>query len=318
MSHHGTSPSREPSVAAFAPATVSNLGVGFDVLGLAIDGLGDTVTARLTDRPGVRISLATASGAVVPTDPAKNTAAVAARQTLKAAGIDIGVDLELKKGLPIGSGLGSSAASAAAAAFAVNVLLGSPLRKSELITPCIDAEEVVAGRHADNVAPAILGGLVLIRALDPLDITRIPVPDGLHVVVVSPKFELLTRESRAALPKEVALSEMVRQTAGIAALISACHSNDLGLLARAMAYTDVVTAARSKLIPGAPGVIAAALDAGAIASSISGSGPTIFALCRSAFEAGPVKAAMVNAFSAAGLSATAHDSPADCSGARRV
>lgn len=313
-------PAHENAVTAFAPATVSNLGVGFDVLGLALSGPGDTVTARLSGQPGVRLARVSSSisGAPpLPTDPGRNTAAIAARATLNLAGVDAGVELELTKGLPVGSGLGSSAASAAAAAFAVNVLIGSPLRRAELIGACIEAESAVSGRHADNVAPALLGGLVLVRSLDPLDIVRIPVPEGLHVVVVSPKFELLTRQSRAVLPKEVSLTEMVRQTAGIAGLVSACHSGDLGLLARSMSEMDVVTSARCPLIPGAREVIRGALDAGAIASSISGSGPTIYALCRSAHDAAEVKTAMQAAFSKSGLDSTAYESPADCPGARR-
>ena len=309
------------SVTAFAPATVSNLAVGFDILGLALSAPGDTVTARL--RPGTGVTIAAVSSTVpgspaLPTDPAKNTAAVAATHTLRRAGIDAGIELEIVKGLPIGSGLGSSAASAAAAAFAVNLLIGSPLRKSELIEPVIEAEATVAGRHADNAAPAILGGLVLIRSLNPMDIVRVPVPEGLWVSVASPRFELLTRQSRAALPKDVPISEMVRMTAGIAALISACHTADLGLLARALADEDPVTRARIGLIPGGSEVIRAALDAGAIAAGISGSGPSIFALCRSGFDADASGAAMKDAFARAGLESTIHKSTADAPGARRV
>ncbi len=309
------------SVTAFAPATVSNLGVGFDVLGLALSGPGDTVTARLFDGKGVRIASVSSTvpgSPPLPTDPAKNTAAVAAVHTLRRAGIETGVELEIVKGLPIGSGLGSSAASAAAAAFAVNLLVGSPLRKSELIEPVIEAEATVAGRHADNAAPAILGGLVLVRSLSPMDIVRVPVPEGLWVSVASPRFELLTRQSRAALPREVPLSEMVRMTAGIAALISACHTGDLGLLARSLAESDPVTRARIGLIPGGAEVIRAALDAGAIAAGISGSGPSIYALCRSRFDAEASGAAMRDAFGRAGLESAVHQSGADAPGARRV
>ncbi len=308
-------------VTAFAPATVSNLSVGFDVLGLALSGPGDTVTARLGDFSGVRVasvSSRVAGSAALPTDPARNTAAVAAAHTLKRAGIMAGVELEIVKGLPIGSGLGSSAASAAAAAFAVNLLVGSPLRRAELIEPVLEAEATVAGRHADNAAPAVLGGLVLVRSLDPLDVVRVPVPENLWVAVASPRFELLTRQSRAALPREVALGEMVKMTAGIAALVSACHSGDLGLLARALSEGDPVTRARVGLIPGGASVISAALDAGAIASSISGSGPSIFALCRSRFDAEASAGAMASAFAGAGLECTTHLSAADAPGARRV
>ncbi len=303
------------SVSVFAPATVANLGVGFDVLGLAIDGPGDTVTAHLAGPPGVRIRSVGDSG--LPTDPTKNTAGVAAISTLRTAGVEAGIELEIHKGLPIGSGLGSSSASAAAAAFAVNLLVGSPLRKPALIEPCMDAEEAVSGRHADNVAPALLGGLILVRSTDPLDVIRLPVPDGLEIAVVTPDFELTTKAARAALPDTVPLSTMVRQTANIGALVSACYSSDLDLLARSIPET-VVTPVRARLIPGATQAIEAALDAGALGSSISGAGPSIFALCRSHRSAQEAASAMQRAFASAGLSATAVISPADAPGARRV
>lgn len=310
-----------PSVTAFAPATVSNLSVGFDVVGLALGGPGDTVTARLNGPPGVRVASVSSSvpGApALPTEPTKNTAAIAAAATLRRAGIEAGVELDIVKGLPIGSGLGSSAASAAAAAFAVNLLVGSPLRRAELIEPVIDAEAAVAGRHADNAAPAILGGLVLVRSLDPLDVVRIPAPDGLCVAVASPRFELLTRQSRAVLPREVPLGEMVKMSAGLGALVAACYSGDLGLLARALSQGDPVTRARTPLIPGGAEAIRAATDAGAIASGISGSGPSLFALCRSGFDAAAAGDAMKAAFAKAGLECAVHHSGADAPGARRV
>jgi homoserine kinase len=303
-------------ITAFAPATVANLGPGLDVLGLALRTPGDRVTARLS-RGAVTIDAITGDGGALPLDPAKNTAGIAARATLEKAGVSTGVALTLQKGMPIGSGLGSSAASAAAAAYAVNLLIGSPLRKAELIGPCLDAEAAVAGRHADNVAAALLGGLILVRSIDPIDLVRLPVPDGLVIAVVTPDMELSTRAARAALPKDVPLASLVRNTANVGALVSACYSGDLALLARSM--TDAVaTPARAPLIPGCETVIAAALDAGALGSSISGAGPSIFALCRSERSAGEVAAAMVGAFASFGLAAKAVTSPADCPGARRV
>ena len=304
-------------ITAFAPATVANLGPGLDVLGLALSAPGDRVTARRAEGRGVTMAVVTGDGGALPLDPAKNTAGIAATATLAKAGIETGVALTLEKGMPIGSGLGSSAASAAAAAYAVNLLMGSPLRKAELVGPCLEAEAAVSGRHADNVAPALLGGLILVRSIDPLDLVRLPVPEGLVVVVVTPKMELATRAARAALPKEIPLRSLVHNTAQVAALVSACYSGDLGLLARSM--TDAVaTPARTPLIPGCSAVIEAALDAGALGSSISGAGPSIFALCRSERSAAEVSAAMVAAFSANGQVASAIASPADCPGARRV
>lgn len=305
------------TVRAFAPATVANLGPGFDLLGLALIGPGDTVVARASSAPGVTIAAIHGDGGALPLDPTRNTAGIAATLTLKRAGIEAGVELELLKGLPIGSGLGSSAASAAAAALAVNLLVGAPLRKAELIVPCIEAEAAVAGRHADNVAPALLGGLVLIRSLDPLDVIRLPVPAGLTLAVVTPRFALDTRQSRAALPATVPLDAAVRNTANVAAIVSACFSGDMGLLSRAM-DDHIVTPARAPLIPGCDAVIAAALAAGAIGSSISGSGPSIFALCRSERSARDAAAAMSEAFKDFGLDSSAIISPADCPGAREA
>jgi homoserine kinase len=308
---------RPAGVTAFAPATVANLGPGFDILGLALAAPGDTVIARPARRRGVRIVSIEGDGGSLSADAARNTAGIAATLTLERAGVDAGVELELKKGLPIGSGLGSSAASAAAAAFAVNVLVGSPLRRAELVGPCLEAEAAVAGRHADNVAPALLGGLVLIRSLEPLDIVRVPVPPGLAVAVVTPRHVVDTRSARAALPREVPLEKMVRNTANAAALTSACFSGDLALLARSL-EDDVVTPARAHLIPGCAEVIAAALAAGALGSSISGSGPSIFALCHSERIAAEAARAMGEAFRRAGLESSTLHSPADCPGAREL
>jgi len=304
-------------VSVLAPGTVANLGPGFDVLGLAIRGPGDTVSARLVPEPGIRIESITGDDGRLPTAAEKNTAGIAAAETLRKAGVEAGVALRVTKGMPINSGLGSSAASAAAAAYAVNLLIGSPLRKQELIGPCIEAEAAVSGRHADNVAPALLGGLILVRSVDPLEIIRLPVPESLMLVVVTPEFELSTRTAREALPLSVPLSAMVHNSASLAALISACYSGDLALLGRCM--TDrVVTPARAPLIPGGAETIAAAIDEGALGSSISGSGPSIFALCHAQLAAEQVAVAMQATFEQAGLKSSVTISPADCPGARRV
>jgi homoserine kinase len=256
-------------------------------------------------------------GGALPRD-GTNTAAVAAAATLRRAGLEIGVELEVRKGMPIGTGMGSSAASAAAAALAVNLLVGSPLRKDELVEPCVEAEASVSGRHGDNVAPALLGGLILVRSVDPVDLLRLPIPPGLMVVVVTPHFSLSTRAARAALPELVPLREMVRNTANVATLVAACYSGDLTLFGRGVADA-VVTPARAPLIPGCEAVIAAALGAGALGSSISGAGPSIFALCHSERRAEQVAAAMQAAFRDAGdLDSTALISPADNPGARQV
>ncbi len=302
-------------VKAYAPATAANLGPGFDVLGLAIAGRGDTVVARVAGPPGVRIVHVEGDDGRLPLEATENTAGVAAIHTLARAGVNIGVELEIYKNMPIGSGLGSSAASAAAAAFAVNALIGSPLRRRDLIMPCVEAEAAVAGRHADNVAPALLGGLVLVRSVDPLDVVRLPLPDGLIVVVTTPVFELSTRKARGVLPETVTLSDRVRASADIATFVAACYSSDLSLLASCV-RDEVVTPLRAALIPGASAAMDAARDAGALGSSISGSGPSVFAFCHSVQVAERVKTAMIAAFADASLDADAVISPAECPGAR--
>lgn len=305
------------AVRAYAPATVSNLGPGFDVIGLALRGPGDVVVARRASEPGVRLVRIDGDGGRLSLDARANTAGIAAAATLKKAGLDVGVELEVEKGMPVGSGLGSSASSAVAAAFAVNLLLGSPLRKVELIEPCLEAEASVAGRHGDNVAPCLLGGLVLVRSVDPVDVVRLPVPEGLTIVVAVPEFELETRKARAALPAEVPLAAMVRNTANLASLVSACYSGDVDLLGRCMTE-QVVTSARAALIPGANAVMDAARRTGAISTSISGAGPSIFAISHSADGARRTAAAMVEAFAGAGLKSAVYTSPLDCPGARRL
>jgi len=305
-------------VSAFAPATVANLGPGFDVLGLAVSGMGDTVHARMiapvspTGAPQVTISRITGTDQL-PLEAEANTAGIAALSTLRAAHMPAHIELELHKGLPLCSGLGSSAASAVAAAFAVNRLMGSPLRKPDLLPPCLDAEEAVAGRHADNVAPALYGGLTLVRGVAPPDVIRLPIPDGLTLAIVTPQFSLSTRAARAALPQTVPLSTLVTCTAQIASLVSACYSGDMSLLARSF-VDPVVTEARAALIPGAPEAMTAALNRGALGSSISGAGPSVFAVCRSNRGAQTAGQAMQTAFEAAGLTASVQVTPAQCPG----
>ncbi|MEQ8766497.1 MAG: homoserine kinase [Planctomycetota bacterium] len=302
-----------PATRAFAPATVANLGPGFDILGAALEGPGDAVTARLSDEPGAR--LVSQTGVVVGGDPARNTAVIAAKAVLAACRSERGVELSLEKGLPIGSGLGSSAASAAAAALAVSVLLGSPLDERALILCALEAEAKVSGRHADNVAPALLGGIVLVRSLEPLEVVRLPVPAALTFAVVTPQITLLTRDARAVLPAQISLPEHTRGTAQVAGLVTALHSGDLGLLSRCL-DDALVTPARLPLIRGGRSALDAAREAGALGGSISGSGPSLFAVCDSRESAQRCRDAMITAFEAAGVAASGVVSSADCSGAR--
>lgn len=307
---------------ASAPASIGNVGPGFDILGLAVQGPEDRVTARLANHAEVRIVAIDSPhpGAdELPTDVERNTAGIAAVHTRRVAGReDIGIDLEIHKGIQLESGLGSSAASAAAASFAVNQLLGCPLRTADLIGPCLEAEAAVSGRHADNVAPALLGGLVLVRSWGERPrAQRLPVPAGLLTVVVSPRARLSTKLAREAVPETIPLEARTRNAVNIATFISACYSNDIGLLTECI-EDRVVTDARLPLIPGGARAIQAARDAGALASTISGAGPSLFAFCHSTPVAESIAQSMTAAFGEEGIEARAVISPADCAGARLV
>jgi len=313
-------------VRVFAPASISNIGPGFDVLGLAVAGPGDTVVARRLpgargeDELAVRLLGVEGDGGKLPRVAERNTAGIAALAVLAMAKSPARIELELYKGMPIGTGLGSSAASAAAAACAVNLLLGSPFTAEQLVAAAVQAEAAVSGRHGDNVAPSLLGGMVLVRSLDPPDIVRIPVPTALAVVVVTPAFELSTRAARAALPAEIPLRALVRYSANTGALIAACHSGDLALLGRAL-EEEIIVPVRAELIPGARRVMEAATAAGAAGTSISGAGPSIFAFCAGGAASPTAKrvaVAMIGAFRAAGVEASSIISPADVPGARAL
>jgi homoserine kinase len=285
----------------FAPATVANVASGFDVLGFALERPGDTVTLERREQPGVQIVAIEGDGGALPLDPDKNTASVAAARCLQALGLPFGVEITLRKGMPMSSGLGSSAASSVAAVYGVNLLAGAPFTPSELLPFTMQAEEVACGSaHADNVAPALLGGFVLIRSYEPLDIVKLPVPAGLSAAVVHPHTEIRTADARRILRKELRLTDAVRQWGNLAALVAALYEGDLQLLSRSL--QDVVAEPRrAVLIPGFGAVKAAAMAAGALGCSISGSGPSLFALCASLSGAASAGEAMKAAFEQAGL-----------------
>jgi homoserine kinase len=289
------------SVTVFAPATVANVASGFDVLGFALEHPGDAVTVRRAESRDVTVASISGDGGRLPWDPAKNTAAVAARAFLEATGSPFGVAISVEKRMPLASGLGSSAASAVAAVHAVNLLAGSPLPQRELLPYTLLAEKAACGSaHADNTAPSLLGGFVLIRSYDPLDVLRLPVPPGLACAVVHPHTEVKTEDARRILKKEIRLADAIRQWGNLAALVASLYEGDLALLGRSL--QDVVAEpVRSLLIPGFPAVKRAALAAGALGCSISGSGPSVFALCADAAVAERAGASMVEAFRTTGL-----------------
>jgi homoserine kinase len=288
-------------VTVFAPATVANVASGFDVLGFALEQPGDVVTLTRTVEKTVTVSDIRGDGGRLPRDPEKNTSAVAAGSFLREIGMPFGVRIELEKRMPLASGLGSSAASAVAAAVGANILAGNPLPAEKLLPFTMQAEKAACGSaHADNVAPSLLGGFVLIRSYEPLDVVKLPVPPGLACAVVHPHTEVRTEDARRILKKEIRLSDAIRQWGNLAALVAALYRGDLPLLGRSL--QDVVAEpVRSVLIPGFASVKAAALAAGALGCSISGSGPSVFALCASLAACEAVGAAMREAFRAAGL-----------------
>jgi len=301
-------------VRAYAPGSVGNVGPGLDIMGLAVAGLGDRVTARVNGGHELRVVVAGESR--IPSDPTRNTAALAARAVLRLCEhTALGLDLELDKGLPLSGGQGGSAASAVAAAVAVNHLLGRPLGFPALLMASLEAETAVAGRHLDNLAPSLLGSAVLIRSMDPLDYVVLPVPDALRVVLVRPAMELRTAEGRAVLPGQVDRSVALHQAAQVAAMVAALASGDLALLGRAI-DDRIAEPARAPLLPGFLEAKAAALEAGALGCSISGSGPTAFALVSDEGAGARVAGAMVRAYGARGFECTQRVAAVDRIGAQ--
>jgi homoserine kinase len=302
-------------VRAFGPATVANLGAGFDILGVAVDGLGDVVTARRVAQRGVAPVEILRASVVLPTDPTKNVAGVAAAEVLRRSGAQFGVSLSLEKGLGVGTGLGSSAASAAAAAVAVNGLLDTPLTDLELVSACVEAEAVASGRHADNVAAAVLGGLVFVQGLDPLVVTSLPLPGDLYMALASPHLVVETRSARQVLPTEVPQRVAVEQMGRLGAFVAACYRGDLEALVGTM-VDDIAAKHRYRLIPGAQAAVDHARSAGALGASLAGSGPSVFALCPTQSDAVRVGEGLVAEFARAGVDCSVHTSPLGAEGAR--
>jgi homoserine kinase len=301
---------------AFAPGSVGNVGPGLDILGLAVGGAGDEVLVERTDGTGVVVR--DAGHPDLPTRPEKHTAALAAAEVLRRARAPVrGLAVSVRKGLPLSGGQGGSAASAVAAAVATNRLLGDPLDRPALLEACLGAEESVAGRHADNVAPSLFGGMVLVRSLAPVDVVCLPVPPELRVVLACPDQRLRTRDARAVLPREVPLDLALAQAAQVGAMVAALASGDYALLGRAL-DDAIAEPARAPLLPGFREAKAAALAAGAIGASISGAGPTAFALVRGDEAARSVASAMDAAYRAAGASPVVRVAQVDRQGAREI
>jgi homoserine kinase len=265
------------TIKAFAPATVANVSCGFDVFGFAVEHPGDEVTLSLA-KGDVIIKQITGDGGRLPLEAEKNTAGVAVQSFLKSIDEKVGVEIVLHKHLPLGSGMGSSAASAVAALVGINHLLGEPLSRKELLPFAMEAERVACGSaHADNVAPSLLGGFVLVRGYHPLDVVSIPTPPELYCTLVHPQLELKTEDSRQVLRSNIPLKDAITQWGNIAGLVVGLMKPDYGLIGRSL--QDVVAEpVRSLLIPGFDKIKEVAVNEGALGCGISGSGPTIFAL----------------------------------------
>jgi homoserine kinase len=305
------------SATAFAPATVGNVGVGFDILGHAFGVVGDRVRAVRVAEPGVRIRSITGVAGELPLEASRNTAGQAVLSLAAAASPAFGIELDIEKGIPLGSGLGGSAASAVAAVVAANDLLERPLAPLGLMAHAIAGEAVASGsRHADNIAPALFGGLVLTVGIDNPRIKRLPVPAGLRCVLLHPHMFLSTQHARGVLARTVDIADVVWQTAHLAGFIAGCYTGDIALIREA--FEDVmIEPQRAKLIPGFARVKQAALAAGALGCSISGAGPSIFAWCDAACAV-DVREGMRRAFADEGLDCDQWIAPIGDDGARIV
>ncbi len=304
---------------AFAPASIGNLGVGFDMLGLALEGAGDRVSAQRTDKPGISIAeVHGLDGEIHPylsTDPKENTASIAAQALWDAVSQEGGVELRVFKGVPLQSGMGSSAASAVAAVVAVNALLEKPLQTAKLLPYALEGEKYASGGlHADNVAPSLLGGLVLCPAVLLPATVRLPVPKGVSAVLLHPELQVNTAAARSRLAKRYSLDQWLNQQGYLAAFVAACAAEDIELIRHTLKEV-VIEPQRADAVPCFNEVKAAALHAGALGCSLSGSGPSIFALAEHR-DARNIASAMEQAFRVKGIECQAWVSPMTAPGAQ--
>lgn len=280
-------------IKVFAPASVTNVSCGFDVLGFAIDWPGDEVILRITETPGIKISKITGEDGRLPLDPRKNTAGLSLISMAENLKFDKGIEIEIHKKMALGSGLGSSAASAVASVFALNEILDNPFTKKELLTFALEGEKLTCGGtpHADNVSACLMGGFVIIRSVNPLDVININTPADLYCTIIHPHLEINTSDTRKILRKQILLSDAVKQWGNVAGLVAGLMNKDYELISRSL-QDVIVEPIRSILIPGFNEIKNAAINAGALGCSISGSGPSIFAFSKSNSTAEKVGAAM--------------------------
>jgi homoserine kinase len=274
----------------FCPATIANLSCGFDVLGLCLETAGDEMIIRKSAIKGIRITKIV--GVDLPLETEKNVAGVAALAMLDAIETEFGFEIEIYKHIKAGSGIGSSAASSAGAVFGINELLGRPFTRKELVLFAMQGEKLASGNaHADNVAPALLGGFTLVRSSNPLDIIRIESPSELYATVVHPQIELKTSDARSVLKQTVSLKSAITQWGNVGAIVAGLYTQDYDLIGRSL-HDEIVEPLRSVLIPGFDLIKKTALENGALGSGISGSGPSIFALSKGKETADKIAKAM--------------------------
>ncbi len=302
-------------IRVFAPATVANVAAGFDILGFALGQPGDEIAIRRRKEPGIVLHNRT-DFAAMPLEPSANTAGVALQAMLAHLGSDAGFEITFLHKIKPGSGIGSSAASSAAAVYGANYLLGEPLTRQQLVPFAMEGEKLASGTaHADNVAPALMGGFVLVRSYHPLDLITIPAPPLLHCSIIHPQIELKTEDARKVLKKQISLKDAVVQWGNVAGLIAGLLREDYSLIGRSL-HDVIVEPVRSLLIPGYDRIKDAAMQAGALGCSISGSGPSLFALSTSEADAQRISAAMLDVCRACGLQSESYVSGINSQGVR--
>lgn len=292
------------SIRVFCPGTIANVSCGFDVLGLSLAGVGDYMTVTQTAIKGITIS--EILGQDLPMETTQNVAGVAGLTLLEALGSDAGFEIKIDKRIKAGSGIGSSAASSAGAVWAINHLLGDPFTTKELIPFAMEGERLASGvAHADNVAPALLGGFTLVRSTDPLDVISLPSPSALYATVIHPQIEIKTADSRRILKSNLSLKDAITQWGNVGGLVAGLYREDYELIGRSL-QDVVIEPVRSILIPGFNEIKEAALNAGALGGGISGSGPSVFALSKGKDKALKVADAMRHAYEPFGISFDIH------------
>ncbi len=305
-------------IKVFAPASVANVAIGFDCLGFALEKPGDEIIVKFVDKPGLRITKITGAKGKLPYGIYKNTAGYAAQTFLEHIGeTGRGIEMEIRKKMPFGSGLGSSAASAVAGVFAINELLKKPLQKRELLPFALKGEAIASGsEHADNVAPSMLGGMILVRDHATLDVHRWHLPRGLYATVIHPHVEILTKDAREILSSTVELKDAIQQSANMGAFVTGLFTSNFDLIGRSL-QDVLIEPQRAKLIPQFHNIKQAALEAGALGCSISGAGPSIFALSANSLKAERVGDAMEKIYHDAKIGATLYQSMVNQEGAVR-